>query len=133
LVRIAYCVLVHKNPRQVARLLNSIYSESDLFYVNVFNANSSKEEWQKEIGSPRIYVNFKYGKSWGEFPVVSATLDAMQKFANSNYDYFVNLSRARTWKIKTPVLSLANQYYYFINLTLKVKVLFTLYYLHFDK
>ena len=39
-----------------------------------------------------IHVRYRYGKSWGAFPVVSATLDAMQKFSNNDYDYFVNLS-----------------------------------------
>lgn len=92
MVRIAYCLLVHKNPRQVKRLLNRIYSNSDFFYVNIFNGKSSKEEWLKKIGGPRVHVNFKYGKCWAEFPVVSATIDAMQKFANCSYDYFINLS-----------------------------------------
>ena len=95
MVKIAYCLLVHKNPRQVSRLLRSIYSESDLFWVNVFEGRPSREEWLREIaeiGAHNIIVRFNYGKSWGTFPVVSATLDAMRGLAKSDYDYFINLT-----------------------------------------
>jgi hypothetical protein len=102
LVRIAYCVLAHKNAIQVDRLLNNIYSGEDLFYVNVFNGESSKTDWKKRVGTHRIHLNFKYGQSWGQFPVVSATLDAMQKVSNSSYDYFVNLS-GQCYPIKSNV------------------------------
>lgn len=92
---IAYCLLVHKNPKQVSRVIKSIYSSSDFFYVNVFGNNSTKEDWKKELKefeSDNFFVIFKYAKAWGTFQLVNAMLDSMKKFACFDYDYFINLS-----------------------------------------
>ena len=87
--------LAHKNPKQVGRLIKNIYSSSDFFYVDVFGNNFIKEHWKQELqefeGDNFFIVN-KYAKAWGTFQLVNATLDAMNKFARSDYDYFLNLS-----------------------------------------
>jgi hypothetical protein len=91
---IAYCILAHKNPSQVKRLLKSIHSKNDIFYVNVFGKNNSQAEWKNQISQvdSDVCINFKFGKSWGLFPVVQATIDAMRHFSAFNYDYMVNLT-----------------------------------------
>lgn len=92
-LKIAYCLLVHKNPRQVKRLLKSIHSKEDYYYINVFNGKDAVNAWHElSAVNSDIHVNFKFGKSWGMFPVVQATLDAMRYFSTVNYDYFINLS-----------------------------------------
>lgn len=95
MTKIAYCLLVHKNPKQVCRLIKNIYSSSDFLYVNVFENNSPKENWEKEFKefeSDSFFTIFKYGRSWGRFSVVDAMLDSMREFACFDYDYFINLS-----------------------------------------
>jgi hypothetical protein len=74
--------------------LKSIHSKEDSYYVNVFDANRSSRTWQNEIVEvdPSIRVEYEYGKSWGLFPVVQATIDSMRYFSTVNYDYFINLS-----------------------------------------
>lgn len=93
-MKIAYCLLVHKNPRQVTRLLRSIQSKDDFYYVNVFNGQSETRVWRQEIGKvdSSFHVSYKYGKSWGKLAVVQATLDAMRYFSDCDYDYFINLT-----------------------------------------
>lgn len=95
MTKIAYCLLVHKNPKQVNRLIRSIYSPSDLFYINVFGSNSTKESWRKalkEFEGDSFFVVFNYAKAWGTFQLVDAVLDSMRKFSCFDYDYFINLS-----------------------------------------
>jgi hypothetical protein len=63
--------------------------------VKVFGNNSTKEEWKKELRQfegNNFFLAFEYGRSWGGFPVVDATLSSMREFASFDYDYFVNLS-----------------------------------------
>jgi len=95
MTRIAYCLLVHKNPRQLCRLVRSIFSASDFFYVNIFGNSSTKESWireLKEFESDNFFAIFRYERSWGQFQVVDATLDSMKRLARFDYNYFINLS-----------------------------------------
>ena len=94
--RIAYCLLVHKNPKQVSRLLHRIYSPSDYFYVHAFTTQDSppRGSWPQvvaEFGS-NVTLRSKYGSSRGSFSLVEATLEAMDYLSHYQYDYFVNLS-----------------------------------------
>jgi hypothetical protein len=94
---IVYCLSVHKNPEQVRRLLNSIYTSDDFFYINIFGADSKKEqaEWinyLKSFEKINVYFSFKYSHSWGTIDQVKANLDAMEYFANTDYSHFINLS-----------------------------------------
>jgi hypothetical protein len=92
--KLAYCLLVHKNPHQVKRLINKLFSPSDQFYLNIFG-NHSEEIWPKsleEFKSDNFFVTQKYSKAWGMFELVQVTLNSMKYFASKNYDYFINLS-----------------------------------------
>lgn len=97
MVKIAYCLLVHRNPEQVRRLLERIRNPEDHYYVNVFKArrHAARVPWEAALGTVRgmdLKVAYRYGSGWGNFNLIAATLDAMRFFRNSEYDYFVNLS-----------------------------------------
>ena len=95
-MRIAYCLLVHKNPDQVSRLIEKIYSPSDYFYINVFRTNETGALacWQNIASKhgENLVVASKYGSSRGTIRLPIANLDAMRSFNEFQYDYFVNLS-----------------------------------------
>jgi len=94
-LKVAYCLLVHTNPKQGARLIKRIYSRDDFFYVHVFTKKGAPfHEWEQigDFGENMVLVQSKYGPSRGRFGLVAATLDAMNRFAGCSYDYFVNLS-----------------------------------------
>jgi hypothetical protein len=94
---LAYCLSVHKNPKQVSRLMSSIYNSEDLYYFNIVGADSNKkrEEWMKYLQSyekGNVFFSFKYSNSWGTIDMVRAPLDAMNHFQDFCYSYFINLS-----------------------------------------
>lgn len=94
---IAYCISAHKNPSQVRRLLKSIYSPSDLFYVNIFGISSRLEEeiWReklKDYCSENFCINYKYRNVYATFELVNGFLDAIRYFSIRAYDYLINLS-----------------------------------------
>lgn len=47
-MRIAYVLLVHKNPDQVARLVSTIRRPGDVVYINIFRVDSVDEHVWKE-------------------------------------------------------------------------------------
>ena len=94
---IAYFLSVHKNPEQVSRLMQSIYNLDDLYYINIFGADSINKriEWTSQLKlfeKDNVHLSFKYSNSWGTIGLVNATIDAMKYFSDFNYSYFVNLS-----------------------------------------
>jgi hypothetical protein len=95
MAKIAYSLIVHKNPMQVRRLLMNIYSESDFFDINIFGKNSTNKTWNDALSqfkSKNFSITFRNGKGWGSFQLVDAMLNSMRKFHCLDYDYFINLS-----------------------------------------
>ena len=94
---LAYSLSVHKNPEQVNRLMKSIYTSEDFYYINIFGADSTKKqaEWMNRLKSfenTNVFFSFKYSGSWGTIDQVRANIDAMMKFRELPYSYFINLS-----------------------------------------
>ena len=91
-LRIAYCLTVHKNPEQVARLIERIHSPSDYFYIN----GPSDDRWAAALreyhDGNTLFAPSRSETSWGSFGLVEATLDGMNHFRSLDYDYFVNLT-----------------------------------------
>lgn len=97
IVMIAYCLLVHKNPDQVSRLISRIYTPEDRYYINVFNSNSTvaRNSWRdafRTFPKDNVVISFVYEDSYGTFELVDATLNAMKYFTDYDYQYFINLS-----------------------------------------
>jgi hypothetical protein len=98
---LAYNLSVHKNPQQVSRLMHSIYSSEDFYYINIFNifgldSNKKRAEWIDYLKSfekkSNVSLIFRSYNAWGTIDQVKTTIDAMGHFKNSNYSYFVNLT-----------------------------------------
>lgn len=93
----AYCILAHKDPPQVRRLIDRIFDSEDMFYINIFSTHLTdpKLEWEKAFApyqGENFFMERNYSNAWGSFQLVQATLDAMEHFRVSDYDYFLNLS-----------------------------------------
>jgi hypothetical protein len=94
---IAFDLSVHKNPKQVRRLMDAIYSSEDFYYINIFGVHSNKKraEWMdylKSFEKSNVCFVFRSSNAWGTFEQVQTTIDAMGHFRNSDYSYFINLS-----------------------------------------
>jgi hypothetical protein len=93
-LRIAYCISVYKNPKQVARLIERIYSPSDYFYIHK-DKKISPYEWESILGKYRnenVLLTSRYKCYWGAFGLVEVNLDGMNYCRSFDYDYFINLS-----------------------------------------
>lgn len=94
MLKIAYCVSVHKNPEQVSRLVERIYSPSDYFYIHK-NKKISCYGWEsifsKDLDENVLFIS-KYKVAWGAFSQVEVTLDGMNYCRSFDYDYFIYLS-----------------------------------------
>jgi len=104
-LRIAYCMLVYKNPEQVSRLIERIYSPSDYFYVHrdkrregvlrKYGRCPSDERWEgllRKYRNGNVLFASKYKTPRCSFKVVEGVLDAMNYCRHFDYDYFVFLS-----------------------------------------
>lgn len=98
MVSLAYYILAHKEPERIVRLINTLKTPTDFFYLN-FGSDISRKKyslWKNFIAANCPNANLKivseYRCKWGSFETVYATLSAMKYFENFNYDYFINLS-----------------------------------------
>jgi hypothetical protein len=97
MTRIAYCVMVHKNPDQVARCLKKIYTKEDLFHYQIFRTKNtpSIDVWKEALSienNNNVFLFSNYKGSYATFRFVKAGLEAMNFFQENKYDYFINLS-----------------------------------------
>jgi hypothetical protein len=98
-------LIVHKEPGQVRRLIERISDAEDQYYVSIFknHQTGSLDQWNEELArfdAGNLTMVSKYSNGWGSFSLIQATLDAMQHFRRSGYDYFINLS-GQCYPLKT--------------------------------
>ncbi len=77
-MKIAYIILVHKNPKQVARLINKLNTENTVFSIHVdYNANI--EDFKKEILSKNpdniSFLEKRFKPKWGGFNTIKAAVE----------------------------------------------------------
>lgn len=97
MVKLAYCLLAHKNPKQVHRVIERLMNPQDCFCTCIFNSPSQRNRagWENYLGpykSRAFRVRYGYSNGWGNYEMVKATLDAMAELKDVDYDYFINLS-----------------------------------------
>lgn len=98
-------MIVHKEPGQVRRLIERIYDAEDLYYISIFrnHQTGSLDQWNEELAGfdeGNLTTVSKYSNGWGSISLIQATLDAMQHFRQSGYDYLINLS-GQCYPLKT--------------------------------
>lgn len=96
-MRIAFVILAHKFPEQIARLINSLNSEDDHFFIHIDKRSPSvHNEVQKlfESTSNVFLINERYACRWGQFSLVSATLSCLRSIylSKETYDYVFLIS-----------------------------------------
>lgn len=105
-MRIVYFLLVHKNPEQVSRLVERLYSPADYFYIHK-DKGKPWQGWetisQKYRGGNVVLASkYRIGRKFpgrggrggypGDFELILATLDGMNWCRTFDYDYFIFLS-----------------------------------------
>ncbi|RYY08219.1 MAG: hypothetical protein EOP43_00655 [Sphingobacteriaceae bacterium] len=95
-MKIAYLILVHKNPKQVARLINRLNVENAIFSIHVdFKANL--DDFKNEIlaANPNINIQFldkRFKPKWGGFNTIRAAVELINSVLKDKPDSIVYLS-----------------------------------------
>lgn len=95
-LRIAYLILAHKGPSQVARLIHRLNTSRASFYIHI-DVESPIEDFKQEIYS-KVWKNIHWISKrekckWGGFGIVQATLNGIsQILKDGTADYVILLS-----------------------------------------
>lgn len=96
-MKIAYLILVHKNPKQVARLINRLNVENTIFSIHV-DHNANLEDFKTEIfisnpNNNNIYfLNKRFKPKWGGFNTIRAAVELINSVLKYSPDSIVYLS-----------------------------------------
>jgi hypothetical protein len=96
-MKIAYIILVHKNPEQVARLINRLNVEDTVFSIHVdFNADA--EPFKKEIFAANSnngnihFLEKRFKPKWGGFNTIRAAVELINSVLQFKPDSIVYIS-----------------------------------------
>jgi len=91
-MKIAYLVLVHRNPRLLERAIRTLSSKNSAFFVHV-DRKSNLREFSGVNGDNTFFCGQRIPVYWGEYSQVEATLLLIQQALHSStsYDYFILL------------------------------------------
>jgi len=97
MTKIAYCLMVHKNPNQVAQLFKRIYTKEDFFHFQIFQTKDTPpmNVWRDALSiedKKNAFLFSNYKGSRCTFKQVEAILETMKFFQSHQYDYFIDLS-----------------------------------------
>jgi len=96
-MKLAYIITAYKNPSQLFRLVNSLYSEDISFYIHV-DRKSDLQLFKKELSflPPPIRVEWLKREyvNWGGFGIVQAVINGLSSVLKiePSVDYIVLLS-----------------------------------------
>jgi hypothetical protein len=91
-MKIAYLMLVHRNPQLLARVIRALSSEECGFFIHI-DRKSNIENYSKITDSNVFFCEPRTSVYWGEFSQVEATVSLikMALCSESQYEYFVFL------------------------------------------
>lgn len=104
-MRIAYIIIAHRNPEQLARLVSRLGAASPIFIH--FDRRAKGETFRRVVDLLSVQPNVRFVKRypcyWGCFNVVKGTLRAIRDLveSGSDYDYAMLLS-GQDYPIKPP-------------------------------
>jgi len=90
-MKIAYLMLVHKNPRLLKRAIEALSDGVSGFFIHV-DRKSDMEDFSDIRGDHVFFSNWRDPVYWGEFSQVAALLGLIRQAlcSSENYGYFVS-------------------------------------------
>lgn len=95
--KLAYLIIAHKNPQQIARLITTLNNENSYFFIH-FGKDAGDEQFNELRDLTQNFRNLQlvniYACSWGSFNLVKAELEGISAFISQNidFDYMILLS-----------------------------------------
>lgn len=90
-MKFAYLILVHKNPKQLARLVSRLNTKDALVFIHI-DKKVSEEVFEKEIRKLHIknihFVKDRKSIVWGGFNMVKAMISGLKELAASEEEIF---------------------------------------------
>lgn len=89
MMKIAYLMLVHKNPQLLKRAIGRLSSEDCAFFIHV-DRKTDIREFSAIVGDDIFFREQRIPVYWGEFSQVEATLGLVRQAlaCSARYDYF---------------------------------------------
>jgi hypothetical protein len=96
-MRIAYLILAHKHPEQLARLVHRLSTEKTSFYIHVDRKTDDETHAQmvRRLGNlPNVHFLERQRVYLAHFSLVNATIKGLKEILNRDmrFDYIVLLS-----------------------------------------
>jgi hypothetical protein len=100
-MKIAHLILVHKNPKQLARLMDRLKHPDADIYIHL-DAKTDIEPFEKLLQRPNVYAIKKRIKVyWGSYSIVQATLNGFSQILDARKGYsYINLLSGDDYPIK---------------------------------
>ncbi|MCF2149621.1 beta-1,6-N-acetylglucosaminyltransferase [Desmonostoc muscorum LEGE 12446] len=96
-MKIAYIIVAHKYPEQLARLIHQLNTEDVSFFIHIDKKVEPKIYHQvlTQLNDfPNVYFLKRFHSGWGSFDAVKATLEGMKSIVKTgiSFDYVIHLS-----------------------------------------
>lgn len=96
-MKIAYIILAHKYPEQLARLIHQLNTGEVSFFIHIDKKTDQKIYHQvvtlfKDF--PNVYLLKRFDSGWGSFDAVRASLEGIKSIVKTGtyFDYVIHLS-----------------------------------------
>lgn len=97
MLKIAYIILAHKSPEQLARLIHQLNTKDVSFFIHIDKKVDGKIYHQivtKLKNFPNVSLIKRFNSGWGSFDAVRATLEGIKSIVKTgiDFDYAIHLS-----------------------------------------
>lgn len=103
-MKIVYLILAHKQPEQLARLVNALNNKNSHFFIH-FDGRSKVpmvevEKWLSSFSNVHLLPK-RYKCQWGQFSIVRATVSCIEALVTSGIEFdYVFLLSGQDYPIK---------------------------------
>jgi hypothetical protein len=103
-MRINYIVLVHKNSKQLRRLVEKLSAPNAYFYIHV-DQNTEIQPFKDALGDqPRIdFLKLREKGTWGDVGIVKASINALKEITKEDEKGYCVLLSGQDYPIKSNV------------------------------
>lgn len=101
-MKIAHLILVHKDPAQLARLIDKLSHPDADIYVHV-DRKTSVDGFVKVCARPNVYlIKNRIKVHWGSYSIVQATINGFKQILTAKKEYgYINLLSVSDYPIKS--------------------------------
>ncbi len=104
-MKLAYIILAHKFPEQVARLISRLDGEGVTFILH-FCLNTKKSDFEKALRlvqhKQNVYFCKREDGAWGEFGITQAVINGMELLQKQGIDFdYLNVISGNDYPIKS--------------------------------